>query len=277
MSEKFFDDPLRCSMAKKKTEPTFRDLLDVAESRINDLRAKYDERKFIANLIWNGFRASYSIALERQFYQAFGSDLAMVLAHHDAYTQLTNVTEFWKQWPTKMTVFGMYQFEGSSALDVGRRFMESIYVSALAARVFEFESFDSDGFVQPQLERWAMATAKELERAISLTIWPRGVMRRDFAVLSDRAEKELGQPSHKLLEPPVAEQTITIASILKIIVDAESEIATSHKTVSDWSANWSSLDPPGTRNRRFLWADVQTWILEHKQFNIGEFRNLKKK
>lgn len=263
-------------MAKKKTEPTFRELLDAADAQIAVLRQKNDEMRFTANLIWEGFNAGCRIAIERAYYPFFGSDLATILTHHRAYASLSDVDEFWNQWPTTLTTFAHYQFEGQSALDVARRFMESINNAALAARVTEFSTFDSDSFKKLELERWAVALVRELESALVLSEWRVGWMRRDAIVLCAAMNAELERTTKLSVNAGSPVETITVAMILKIIVDAGSEIASRHKTVSDWTAKWKSLDPPRTRNRRFYWADAQTWILEHKQFDIGPFRNLAK-
>lgn len=262
-------------MAKNTTEQKFRDMLDETNARIEELKSKHDETKYFEHIIWDGFLASYMIAIKREFYPEFGRDLATVLCHQRVCSSIMNVNEFWNRWPRRTTTFGMYQFLGVSALHVAARFMQTIEGVALIARVYEFKSSESDGFTTVELERWANAMQPHLEQSLCLSLWPKGLMRRDCEVLTRQIDQDI-KSLDKQPKPSPWVETITIAGILKIIANKQSEIASHHKTVSDWSKNWKSLDPPRTRNRRFYWSEVRVWILENKQFDIGPFQNLQK-
>ena len=158
-------------MNKKKSDPTFGSMIAEVKTHVAKLREQHGETRFIPQLIWEGFTASYKIAAEHRYYPDFGSDLACVLTYRQLYKSLKEIEQFWLRWPIQVTVFGMFQHQGSSALEVAARFTESINAAALAMRVTEFETFYSDEFTQPELERWAAVLGRELhDNTLSLSI-----------------------------------------------------------------------------------------------------------
>ncbi len=178
-------------MAKKKKEPTFRELVLTAESEIDYLRKRRTGDDIVPHLIFEGFTASFEISIQRSFYPKFGRDLSKVFAYHTAERKLKDMDSFWKNWPFKVTTFGMYLRSASSALRVASRFLESVYDIAVAARVEEFKTFNSDGFRTPELERWAELIFTRLDEALSFSLWPKGVMRRDYEVMVSRVNEEM--------------------------------------------------------------------------------------
>ncbi len=103
-------------MAKKKTETTFREMLDAAGEKVCERRGALADTEFFSETIWESFSCCYRMAMARDFYDGFGRDLATVFANN-GYIPSADQTAFWARWPRSTFVnLGYQSFPNRSAL-----------------------------------------------------------------------------------------------------------------------------------------------------------------
>lgn len=227
------------------------------------------------HLIFEGFTASFQIALNRCFHPEFGRDLSKVFAYHAAERKLKNMDAFWKTWPFSVTTFGMYLRSARSALGVASRFLDSVHTTAMITRVEEFKTFDSDDFGSEELERWARLIAAQLDNSFSFSIWPKGIMHRDYEVLVSKVNEEIakhGQTTNRT--PKSTDEWVTITMLHNITKNClmldGTECVVSRKTISRLAKKWTPRDSTRRRNREYLWSEARASLYDALKISIGD-------